>query len=221
MAAVDFPEEVLLATFKNLTTDELSQIEAAIGEAEKNTSGEIIPMIVRSSSAVGHMPLRNTIIMALTSTLIFLLFKFDEQICFLILLGLWVFFYGISFLLARNLWVQRLLIPKFDQDIQVWRRARAEFIELHLARQSEKAAVLLFVSVMERKAIVLPGESVLEKTKPEDWQEVITDLLSGLRENQWKKAFVDGIECSGKILKRVCPSSHPPGEFENRLIIKD
>ena len=40
-----------------LGNDGAERIEAAIAEAESRTSGEIVPILVRRSSTVGHVPL--------------------------------------------------------------------------------------------------------------------------------------------------------------------
>ncbi len=40
-----------------LGNDGADRIEAAIAEAESHTSGEIVPILVRRSSTVGHVPL--------------------------------------------------------------------------------------------------------------------------------------------------------------------
>ena len=40
-----------------LSSEDLKSIEEAVGKMEQKTSGEIVPMIVRRSSTVGHIPL--------------------------------------------------------------------------------------------------------------------------------------------------------------------
>ncbi|MCJ8276142.1 MAG: hypothetical protein MJK18_04820, partial [Bdellovibrionales bacterium] len=41
----------------HLDEEGAKKIEQAIIDAEKKTSGEIVPMIVRSSSTIGHVPI--------------------------------------------------------------------------------------------------------------------------------------------------------------------
>ena len=60
-----------------LKKEDLSSLEKAVAQAESQTSGEIVPMVVRHSSTLGHVPLT---LFLFGITLLFLTPLFDVSL---------------------------------------------------------------------------------------------------------------------------------------------
>jgi len=217
---------------KYISEKEASEISQAVAQAEAGTMGDIVPMIVRRSSAVRHVP----VILSLCFCLLFLGFELlgvsGWYLSDLVplLTAHWGFQLGfLSSLIVLAWWlshlhpVQRLLTSNIDEIEQVEKRAQLEFFLQRLNRTTRKTSVLIFVSVMERRAVILADEGLAKKLPAAVWNEVLAPLSACLRDGQLGKGFQDAIRRSGDLLKSHFPaeSGLSAGEISNQLIIKD
>lgn len=217
---------------KYISESDASEISKAVVQAEAGTLGDIVPMIVRRSSAVRHVP----VVLSLCFFILFLglellgvsgwylsdllpimTLHWGVQVAFL--LALCALAWGLSHLHP----VQRLLTSNSDEIDQVEKRAQLEFFQQRINRTSRKSAILIFVSVMERRAVVLADEGIAKKFDPKVWDEILRPLSQALREGSWSQGFQDAIRRSGDLLKAHFPAENglSAGEISNQLIIKD
>jgi putative membrane protein len=217
---------------KYISATDISEITKAVQAAEANTTGDIVPMIVRRSSAVRHVP----VILALSFSLLFLglemlglngwylsdVMPFIREHWTLQIVFLFVLF-AIGWWMAHLHPVQRWLTSDADEKDQVEKRAQLEFFLQRLNRTHRHSAVLIFVSVMERRAVILADEGLAKHLTPKDWTAVLDPLSQYLRKGQWTEGFQDAIRRSGDLLKTHFPAKNgeSAGELSNQLIIKD
>ena len=207
-----------------LRPDRVRLIEEAVAEAESKTSGEIVPMIVRRSSTVGHVP----VIVLCVLVILFLLF--DGPTHQARWLGAhWAWYLAdvfvvlaISSFLSRWSFVQRILTSRDDQELQVNLRAEVEFYESDTAKTRGATGVLLFVSLMERRAVVLADKAIAEKLPTETWSTVCSLLVDGIKQKHIGLAFRDAILHCGKMLAPLFPiRPDDVDELKNQLILKE
>ena len=206
-----------------LTHDQVMKITQAVVSAEKGTRGEIVPMIVQRSTPIGHLPLYSTVIVFS----LFLLVLLEWQPWWLLigwglpLVAALLIALVAGFLLARWPVLQRALIPAHDQESQVWQRAHCEWAMSKIQKTQERTGILIFVSVMERKAIVLADDGVAKFYNEDTWKEVVQILGQHLSKNQWTEGFQKAIARCGEILKKHLPSGATnPNELDDAPIIK-
>lgn len=209
---------------KYLSDQEIQQISAAVQKAEEHTSGEIVPVIVKSSSAVGHVPLILTLILLLVT--LFAEFPWMSSPALRPWLFMWpvlgIFYYVIAHPIARSFWLQRILTSNVDEEMQVVRRAQLEFFLNGVKGTKESTGILIFISVMERRAVILADEGIAKKIGQEVWAAQVTKLTRELRHGQWSKAFLEAIEDCGKLLSTHFPTtSHNDNQLSNQLVIKE
>ncbi|WP_347356496.1 TPM domain-containing protein [Bdellovibrio sp.] len=209
---------------KYLSENDLAQIEATISRVEESTSGEIVPVIVRRSSAVGHVPL--TLTLLLTLLLVIVEFPFSDWLWVTPWVWLWpvllVVIYGISHVLAKSKWIQKVFVPERDEVDSVHQRAHLEFYLNRIHRTELGTGVLIFVSVMEKKAVVLADEGISKKLPKEHWDEILAVLGKNLHDGKWAAGFVAAIEACGQDLQAHFPvTSGKANELKNHLIVKD
>ena len=208
-----------------LKSDDLKQIEAAVAQAELTTSGEVVPMVVRKSSTVGHVPL---LLLALFSLLFFAI-DLDHYQMVWIPLPHWLLIIldvCILFLLVRVLaplpFIERLLTPKGDQQEQVEQRALTEFYNIRVHHTKKSTGILIFVSLMERRAVVLGDEAIAQKLAPETWDKLLQELVGSIQSRELANGFSKAVIDCGKLLSEHFPKPQDDtNQLQNHLVIKE
>lgn len=214
------------------TKEDLNQIQKLVSQLESESSGEVVPMIVRRSSAVSHVP----IVLFLFLLLVFALGEYSLihiQVFIDASLSKWswlllnsVFIIGAYFFchrLAAWPFLQRWLTNDQDEVAQVWQRAELEFYREKMQNTLGRSGILIFISVMERRAVILADEGISAKIKPEMWQEIVTEMSLQLKKGEWVKAFDVSLLRCGELLKKHFPESvnSKSNELANFLRIKE
>ncbi len=207
-----------------LGADGATRIEAAVAEAEASTSGEIVPVLVRRSSTVGHVPL-------VSFTLLLLCVYLSDLPAYLAGLGgpHWAWLaacWGIAALLAMALTrldaVQRMLTPRTDQSEQVELRAEVEFYELEMGQTRGRTGVLLFVSLMEHRAVVLADRAIAEKLDAKIWQEPVDLMIQGVKQGDLAGGMALAVQRCGQLLSPHFPiAEDDSNELRNHLVVKE
>ncbi len=208
----------------HLNEEKLKAIREAVTLAESHTTGEIVPMIVRRSSPLTHM--MGMLFFIFVACLEVAFFVYSSQVVvdrafeiqFVLVL---VSLIGAG-LLSRVESVQRILTPKSDRIHNSLVRAELEFHRSKIRETNAHTGVLLFVSVMERQAVVLADEKIVKKLGDHSWDGVLETLLQGLKAQDFAVGFSKAIEQIGQILKDSFPANqHSQNDLPNDLQIKD
>lgn len=207
-----------------LSASDLTDIESAIQKAEEHTNGEIVPVIVRRSSAVGHVPL--TLTLLITLLIVILEIPYSEWLWVKPWVWLWpvliVVIYYVSTLLAQSKFIQKVFVPEKDEVNQVHRRAHLEYYLNRINRTKGGTGILIFVSVMEKKAVILADEGIAKKLPATTWDDVLEEMRSHLHDGRWAHGYQKAIERCGDLLKEHFPMQGSlENELTNHLIIKD
>lgn len=203
---------------------DLDRIQSMVHAFEKRCALEVVPMIVRRSSPIGHVPVVITLVLCLLTTL--LIWDLQEQLPWGMEIPFLLVGYVLSFLLsiplARIETLQRWLTPDFDEEISVERRAWAEFSSMKISRQSRGAGVLVMISLMEHRVIWAPDESVQHVLPKEIWPELAGRMAKGLKAKDWVGAFESSLEHLALTAQRVLPSAaNQADELGNALQIRE
>lgn len=208
---------------KYLNEQSLKKISDTVKEVEKSTSAELVPMVVKRSSTIGHIPLLLffflwIIFLVVIFTFNLSLFIFSYWSLFLYL----VFSLIISITLSRMFFFQRILTSKQDQEDQVLMRAQLEFYQSNIKKTKSATGILLFLSLMERKAVVLADDTIAKKLPDEVWQEIIDIIIIGIKNKDMAQGICDALNKSKELLVPLFPiKSDDINELANNLIIKE
>lgn len=209
---------------KYLSTEDLEKIEQAITQAEAKTSGEIVPVIVRRSANVAHVPAMLTLFLMVC--LLFVRPAFLEMLWVGSWYYLWPVIAAVIFLLSvlasRLKFVQKIFVSESAELDAVHQRAELEFYRNKVFRTHAGAGILIFVSVMERKAVILADKRISDKIPPEHWNEVLNKFRDHLHKKEWLEAFVEAIEICGEDLAAHFPADgNLDNELTNHLVVRD
>lgn len=244
---------------QHLSSSDIEAIEKAVAEVEHATDAEIVPMIVRrSTSATMGRRLAFWFTFALISLVLggavafsgsavvesvrdWVFARFDlwpdpavaRALGLLIelLLALVVFALsrGIAGLLVQIEWFERWLFPVADLAGEVIHRAEFEFAKSDLRRTQRRTGVLIFVSIFERRAVVL-ADSAFAGGDGRGWNEesqkvvdeVLSKMLEQMKQGHMADAFTDAIRMLGEHLASVAPAKmENQDELSNRVRILD
>lgn len=87
----------------------------------------------------------------------------------------------------------RWFIPSMRREAEVDQYARSLFLEREMFRTSNRAAVLLLVSLFERKVVILPDSGVATRIPPPRLAEVVTRMASYLSRGERLQALMNGL----------------------------
>ncbi len=207
-----------------LQAGDAEKVSAAVALAEAKTSGEIVPMIVRRSSTTGHV----AFMLSLVILVALLAFEVPQNPMLLRIGLIWstlamaVVSFLISIPLAKLVWIQRLFVPQGDQIFQVEERALLEFYQTGIVQTKARTGILLFLSLMERKAVVLADQSIAEKLPPETWKQIVDQMVEGIQLGKTAEGMVAAVEkCGGILAQHFPPTAENPNELKDNLIIKE
>ena len=207
-----------------LGDDGAERIESAIADAESHTSGEIVPILVRRSSTVGHVSLVSFSLLLLCVVLADLpAYGAELGGPHWVWLGAcWLLAGGLALGLSRLDLVRRLLTPRLDQIRQVELRAEIEFYEHRVGQTRGNTGILLFVSLMEHRAVVLADRSIAEKLDAEIWQELVDLMIQGVKRGDLAAGMKEAIQRCGELLAPHFPiAEDDSNELRDHLVVKE
>lgn len=182
------------------------RIEAALVEARKGTSAEIAVVVVRASDAYPGAGWRLGLLLALVAS--FGLASFQPEPGFAALLSLQAVGVISGHALARLDEVRRRLVTQRLAEASVERRARRAFAETGLRRDPKRAGLLVFVSLLERRVVLLADEGVEDRLPGgETWQELIEPIVAGMRDARAADGLVEAVRGAGSLLARYVPGA--------------
>jgi len=195
-------------------------VRQAVVEAERRTVGEILPVVVeRSDPHPGAPWIAALFTLSTGSVLLAAYLPWD-------LPGL---FLACQLGLGALGWIAARLLPDFlrwfvseDRATRVAaEQAFQEFYANGLHRTDAATGVLLFVSLLERRAIVLGDTGIDAVLEPEDWERTTRAVLDGLRAGSLRDGLVRGVETAGELLATHFPwTEGDRDELPNRLLVR-
>jgi len=181
-----------------------AQIVAAVQRAEARTSGQIVCVIAKKScDSLGMAALYAGVLALLAPWPLLSLTDWSAQV--ILVTQLAVFVSALAVLNVTPLGVA--LVPRAEQRRQAFRAATEQFFARGVGRTEARAGVLIFVSLAERYARILPDDGLSGKVTDDEWREVVAALTAQLGANRVTEAFVAAIDLCGALLERAAPAT--------------
>jgi putative membrane protein len=199
------------------SNSEEAAIAEAIAAAERATSGEIVAVVARESGTYLFAPILYAALIALLIPWPFIyLTWFPVQWIYLAQLV------GFA-LIALALSPRRLrlaLVPRSMKHERAHRRAVEQFLVQNLATTKGRTGVLIFVSIAERYAEIIPDAGISAKVPESEWQAIVDRLTGSIGSGRPAKGFIDAITSVGRHLAgHFPPGSAAANELPNHLIV--
>lgn len=215
--------EDLAKNFLNAT--EQQRVSEAVQQAERQTSGEIVPMVAGASH---HYPMAAVtgavfcaLPMALAATALLGSYLWlGPQNMWLFVLFFGLFYLPMRFIIARSARLKRLFLTENQVTEEVEEAAITAFYHNKLHRTANENGVLIYVSVLERRVWILGDAGIDAKIPPQTWQEIIAELSAGIRQGKQAEALCSAINKVGLILKDHFPIGKDDRNELHNLIIR-
>ena len=207
-----------------LKESDLNSVRKAVHAAESRTSGEFVVCVVRCSSGVGHTALLIALmIFAACIAANFSLMPLGDYGWHI---KVWLLEALAAGLLGHFLGgiaaFQRWATPKHEREMMVHRRAELEFHRNKLEKTKAGTGILLFISLMERKAVVLADKSIAAKVPARAWNGVLEQILSGAKRGELGAGLVQALQHSADIVAPHFPRKRgKKNELSDRMIVKE
>lgn len=206
-----------------LTEAERERIRSAVAEAEKTTSGEIVPMVV---SASYDYPMADVLGGAALSLPVALLITPMVGRTFWIgAHNLWIFlgffialFFLFHWVVKHTVWLKRLFVSPTEIEEEVEEAAVVGFFREGVHHTRGETGVLIFVSVFEHRVWVLGDRGINEKVPKETWGEIVQGIVTGIKQKQQADAICNAVKKAGELLKIHFPRK-PDDENELKNLI--
>ena len=203
-----------------LTQSEHDRISKAVLEAEKQTAGEIVPMIVSQSDDYPGARWRLAIVTALFFGFLAYLFLDDFDPVWI----LWVQIPGlyIGYWLSTFGAILQPFLASAKIDEEVHQRALQAFFSHNLHATKDRTGILVMASLLERRVEILADTGINAKVSKDKWQEIMTDMIARIRSDDLTEGFCIAVHECGAVLAKDFPGTHDnPDEISNKVIIED
>ena len=204
----------------HLTQSERDRISQAVLEAEKLTTGEIVPMIVAQSDDYPGARWRLAIVIALLFGFLAYFFLDDFDPAWI----LWVQIPGlyIGYGLGNFSVVLRPFLASSKIDEEVHQRALQAFFSRDLHATKDRTGILVMASLLEHRVEILADTGINAKVSQETWQGILTELIGKIKSGELTEGICNAVRECGEVLAEDFPGTHDnPNEISNKIIIED
>ncbi len=197
------------------------KIEEAITDFEQTVDFELVPVISEKSSFTEHVAWMISIILLLLFVATIDLFfqdSWDEKTIYYMAAPFIAILFGS--ILDQFYLVERLFISKKERSRQVHEKAQRIFFLKHLNELKNHNSMILFISIMERKIVILPDPR-LKLTGLDDLQNQMLKLIqSEFKKGHYEEGFLKAIAFLKAELTQKFPKNKQNSEnlVPNKLI---
>ena len=188
-----------------LSSHDRARLSAAIRAAEARTTGEIVCVLARTSTA-GRTALPAVLAAVLALAVPWLLMALST-LSLQLILSIQVVVFLAAFALVGLPRVQASLMPRAVRRAIAHRAAMEQFAIRGIARTRERTGILVFVSLAERYARIIADDGIARRVPQAHWQGAIDALVAHMRDGRIADGFIAAVESCGEVLATHFPSS--------------
>lgn len=190
---------------ETLHAEAVGGLRSAVAKAEGQTVGEIGVVVLERSDRHPQAPFLGAIVLTALATLAFA--HHMEGVPLPLILGGQLVFGVLSYASIGALPdLRRRFVSSTRAAEMADEQAIQEFHALGLRETEGRTGVLLFVSLFERRVVVLADEGIASSVEPDVWIEVDAAILGSARKDQLEEGLLSGVSLVGAILKERFPA---------------
>lgn len=204
-----------------LNEQQLAELKNVLQEAERQTAGEIVPVVASRSDNYEYA---NFMFGFIISLLAFCLcwFYFHDliidgqgwwgiqhtmNVSLLTLLIIMITAFFVGSYIAHFLPGKTLFIGKKHMLKEVRKSAAEAFIRYRAGSTRQGTGVVIYISLYERMVYVQGDAPVMQKFKQEQWQEVCNVIIRGIKNQHLYEGLSAGIKHCGQLLSKSFPAN--------------
>ncbi|HEU0133880.1 MAG TPA: hypothetical protein VFR28_03580 [Allosphingosinicella sp.] len=211
-------------------------VTQAVAKAARGSDGEIVTIVAPRSDSYHDVGLHYAVLaMLLVPTLaalvpqawidwlLGLVFGWNASLSFRLLMLVLVVAMALVFLIVRFAFAFMPLRMALTPASTKTRRVRRRAVELFRAgtekRTKGRTGVLLYLSLLERRAEIVADEAIHSRVDSDSWGEAMAALIDGVKSGQAGQGMALAVEKMGQVLGECLPPTlDNPNELPDRLI---
>lgn len=186
--------------------DQRARIEAAVAAAERRTSAEIVVCVTDRSAEYPEVGWQGAALGGLAAL--------AAATCWwslrdwgVVVPAWWA---ALPPLLGALVgWIGAVTVPGIRRrlagaqrlEAAVWRRAAVGFRDEEVFATRDRTGLLVFLSLFERRCVVLPDRGVAEQVGNDEWRQMADHVAAGMRDGDPVRALVAVVERFGALLE--------------------
>jgi len=203
-----------------ITQADRDKVSQAVLEAEKHTTGEIVPMIVAQSDDYSGARWRLAVAGALLSGFLAYFFLGNHDPVWILYTQIPGLYIGYALGNVDAILRPFMLDEKIDEEVN--QRALQAFYKHRLHHTKDRTAILIMVSLLERRVEILADAGINSKVPKDTWQGIVNDMIASIKTNDLSEGICIAVRECGEILAKDFPGQHDnPDEVSNKLIVEE
>lgn len=191
------------------TEEEKRQIVEATRQAELRTTGEIVILVADNSGRYYDLKVASAMGLSVVVSLVVAAYVFHGSFWHWVVLSAVLFPFSFLFF-ARVQTVTLSLAPHRRLETTVHDGALRAFYEHGLHRTKGQTGALFYISLIERRVMVLADKRIHEKITQQVLERYARDVAAGIKAGRASEALVQAITEVGEVL-----AAHFPGSPDN------
>lgn len=203
-----------------LSEADLELVHAALRAAESKTVGEIVPVVVERSDRHPDARWFAALMLVLVGSAVL-----EPHLAWSnppLVLAEQIALGALGYALAA--WLPgfaRVFVREKRATEVAEEQATQEFLGLDLAATAGASGVLIFVSLFERRVVVLADGGIASVAAPDLWQHVDEAVLRGVAGGNLRDGLIAGIERAGAVLAEHFPvRAGDRNELPDRVVVR-
>ena len=199
-----------------LSHEDHEAISAAIRDAEKRTSGQIVCVLAHASSYYAYVPILWASMLALVVPWPLInLTPWSVQKIFLLQLAVFL----VAGLIFSWMPLRFALVPAAVRRARAHQAALEQFVIRRISHTRNRTGILIFVSAAEHYARIIADEGIAAKVRHDEWQAAIDTLIGHIRDGRVVEGFTAAIARCGAVLAAHAPPDGAGNELPDRLYV--
>lgn len=207
----------MLNFMRTLSAAGQDSVEAAIRQAETQTSAEIIVVVDRIAGSWRSWALVVALLIAIIAPwpLIEL-----TQISTRSIYAFQVIVAAVLIALFQPQAVRLRLVPRLLRRRKGHETAQREFVARGMTATRDRTGVLIYVALAERYAEIVTDTTIAAGIGDDAWRVLVNDLIAAINRDQLAEGLVEVVRASGAILTaQFPPRANDADELENKVIV--
>jgi putative membrane protein len=203
-----------------LDAEARAALQSALVAAERRTEGEIVPVVLERSDRHADAGWRAAFATMLVGSVLLMSWIPWQEPPFV--LAIEVALAAVGWLLARLLPdLKRAFVPESRATEVAEEQAVQEFHRFGLHKTKNATGVLLFVSLFERRVIVLGDAGIHARVGDGHWTATTKAVLDGIAKGSLRDGLLAGIGRCADVLAEHFPAQRDDvNELEDRVIVR-
>lgn len=206
----------------------MDSVHGAIAKAEKKTSAEIVVTVVKQSGNYDHLTPLIAALLTLAALILgmetwiyqqWLPFSWLPNVALIVVVMLAVIAAQVIVRFASPI---RWFTTNAALDRWVMLRAEVEFFEQIFGHTKAGTGVLIFVSLAERRTMIMADKNIFEKVPKESFDQVMKELMISIKSDDLVGGLGVAVDAVGEMLKAEFPwQADDVNEVSDQVILKD